>query len=153
MAAARSHSFFQLAQAIDAAFARWDLAHMHMFTLAGGTPVSELDQWDGVEPEGTLDSRATKLSRLQPGEQFAYVFDFGDDWAHLCTVGAERIDPLHQLGIVPDQPLAFWGWGTMPDQYGRRWAEDDGMSEVPKRPKTVLADLPPILPWWGPQAR
>ncbi len=26
-----------------------------------------------------------KLSRLHPGEQFAYVFDLGGDWAHLCT--------------------------------------------------------------------
>ncbi|WP_211335586.1 hypothetical protein [Lentzea flaviverrucosa] len=41
-AAARSHMFLQLAQAIDAAFARWDLSHLHMFTLADGTPVSRL---------------------------------------------------------------------------------------------------------------
>jgi len=25
------------------------------------------------------DSEATKLSRLTPGEQFAYLFDFGDN--------------------------------------------------------------------------
>jgi hypothetical protein len=49
-AAARSHTFGQLARAIDIAFARWDLAHMHMFTLADGTEVSELDHWDGEEP-------------------------------------------------------------------------------------------------------
>jgi hypothetical protein len=67
-------------------------------------------------------------------------------------VGAEPIDPLNRLGIVSDQQLPFWGWGTMPDQYGRRRA-DDGMSEVPKRPKTVLADLLSILPpGGGPQA-
>jgi hypothetical protein len=36
-AAARSHSFRQLANAIDLAFARWDLAHMQMFTLADKT--------------------------------------------------------------------------------------------------------------------
>ena len=150
-AAARSHSFLQLAQAIDTAFARWDLSHLHMFTLADGTPISMLDHWDGVEPEGTVDSRTTKLSRVKPGDQFAYVFDFGDDWAHLCTIGAERIDPLDQLGILPDRPLPFWGWGAMPDQYGRRWADDDGSSTVPKRPKNTLSDLPPILPWWGPR--
>jgi hypothetical protein len=40
--AARSHSFAQLATAVDLAFARWDLAHPHMFTLADGATVSPL---------------------------------------------------------------------------------------------------------------
>lgn len=39
-AAARSHTFRQLATAIDTAFARWDRAHLHQFTLADQTPVS-----------------------------------------------------------------------------------------------------------------
>jgi hypothetical protein len=78
------------------------------------------------------------------------VFDFGDDWTHLCTVGEERIDPLDELGILPDGPLPYWGWGAIPDQYGRRWDGDDGES-LPEDPR--LADLPPLLPWWGPQER
>src|SRR6266568_2900149 len=36
-AAARRHTFAQLAEAIDDAFARWDRAHLHDFTLADGT--------------------------------------------------------------------------------------------------------------------
>jgi hypothetical protein len=96
---------------------------------------------------------STKLSRLQPGDQFAYVFDFGDDWSHLCTVGGEKIDPANRLGIVPAQPLPYWGWGELPDQYGRRWADDDGSSRPPKAPKNPLRDLPPLLPWWGPRQR
>ncbi|MGH3518407.1 MAG: hypothetical protein ACRDQ7_13510, partial [Haloechinothrix sp.] len=64
------------------------------------------------EPEGTLDGRTTRLSRLQLGEQFAYVFDLGDDWAHLCTVADSRIDPYDTLGVVPDCPLPYWGWGV-----------------------------------------
>ncbi|MET7391814.1 hypothetical protein ACFYPT_41835 [Streptomyces sp. NPDC005529] len=55
--------------------------------------------------------RRAKRSRLRPGEQFAYVFDMGDDWAHLCTVGGQRIDPLEELGVVPDSPVPYWGWG------------------------------------------
>jgi hypothetical protein len=35
LAAARTHTFAQLATAIDDAFARWDRAHLHEFTLAG----------------------------------------------------------------------------------------------------------------------
>lgn len=150
-AAARSHSFGQLAEAIDTAFARWDLAHMHMFTLADGTEITAMEQWDGEAPEGSLDSDKTKLSRLTPGEQFAYVFDFGDDWAHLCTVAAQRVDPLDELGILSTEPLPSFGWGELPDQYGRRWNNDDGGSPEPKRPARPLADLPPILPWWGPR--
>jgi Plasmid pRiA4b ORF-3-like protein len=152
-AAARSHSFGQFADAIDLAFARWDLAHMHMFTLADRTEITVLRQWDGAAPEGSLDSEATKLSRLAPGEQFAYLFDFGDDSAHLCTVATQRIDPLDEIGVVPSEPLPYFGWGNLPDQYGRRWDADDGESPEPKRPKGLLTDLPPILPWWGPRQR
>ena len=59
-----------------------------------------------------------KLSRLQPGEQFAYVFDFGDDWANLCIVGARRIDPVEVLGILPDTPPPYWGGATFPTSTG-----------------------------------
>ena len=105
-AAARSHTFAQLAHAIDTAFARWDLAHMHMFTLADGTPITALEQWDGDAPDGSLDSLTTKLNRLTPGEQFAYVFDFGDDWAHLCTIDGQKIDPLDTTGFTPARSSA-----------------------------------------------
>ena len=67
-AAARSHTFDQLATAIDLAFARWDLAHMHTFTQLGGAQATPLDQWDGDAPDGSVDSATTKLSRLKPGE-------------------------------------------------------------------------------------
>jgi len=91
------------------------------------------------------------LARLRAGEQFPYVFDFGDDWTHPSTVGAERIDPLDELAIFPEMPLPYWGWGAIPDQYGRRWDTDDGETPPPEAPG--LADLPPLLPWWGPQDR
>ncbi len=148
-AAARSHTFAQLARAIDTAFARWDLAHMDMFTMADGIEVTPLAQWDGDAPAGSLDSSITKLSRLTPGEQFAYVFDFGDDWAHLCTIHDRKIDPIDTLGYMPAAPTTYWGWGNLPDQYGRGWNGDDGESSPPKPPNRPLADLPPILPWWG----
>ena len=149
-AAARSHSFRQLADAIDDAFARWDRSHLQEFTLAGQTRLCRPDpDWE-IEGEITEDYQRVKLSRLQPGEQFVYVFDLGDDWAHLCTVGAQRIDPVEALGIVPDQPLPYWGWGDIPDQYRRRWDGDDGESAQPADPG--LADLPPLRPGWGPPA-
>ena len=149
-AAARSHTFEQLADAIDDAFARWDRSHIQEFTLSDSTRLTVPDpDWDLLDVV-TLDYRQVKLSRLETDEQFVYVFDLGDDWAHLCTVGPRRIDPLDTLGIVPDRPLPYWGWGDIPDQYRRRWDGDDGETPMPKDP--TLADLPPLRPDWGPGA-
>jgi hypothetical protein len=147
LAAARTHTFAQLATAINDAFARWDRAHLHEFTLADGQrigrPNPDFDTTDRV-----LDDRRTTLGRLRAGEQVVYVFDFGDDWTHLCTVGDRRVDPLDTLGVLPEIPLPYFGWGDLPDQYGRRWASDDGDSPPPPDPGT--GDLPPLRLWWGP---
>jgi hypothetical protein len=150
-AAAKSHTFADLADAIDAAFARWDRSHLHEFLLADGTRLSVPDpDWD--EPDEALDDRRTKLSKLERGEQFVYTFDLGDDWAHLCTVGDDWIDPAEERGIVSRGPLPCGGWGEIPDQYGRRWDVDDGASLHPPNPG--LTDLPPLRPSWGsPESR
>lgn len=147
LVAARRTTFRQLADAIDDAFARWDRSHLHMFTLADGIEISPLQWWGGEEPDGMLDGDKVTLSRLKPGERFAYVFDLGDHWAHLCTVAERRADPLEALGVVPAKPLPCWGWGSLPDQHGRRFNGDDGESDPPPDPHG--ADLPPILPGWG----
>ena len=86
-AASRSHTFAQLADAINAAFARWDHAHLYQFTMADGRAIG-LPDLDDIEE--VLDAKATKLLTLKPGERFAFEFDFGDGWTHLCTVGDER---------------------------------------------------------------
>lgn len=93
MIASRSTTFEQLATAIDDAFARWDRPHLHEFTLTDGTPISPASAWDGDGAEGTLDGCKARLGRLQLGKQFAYVFDLGDGWKHLCTVADGRADP------------------------------------------------------------
>jgi hypothetical protein len=66
----------------------------------------------------------------------------------VCTVGAGRIDPVEVLAILPDTPLPYRGWGDIPDQYGRRWDDDDGESPPPRNPG--FADLPRLRPHWGP---
>jgi hypothetical protein len=142
-AASRTHTIAQLAMAIDEAFARWDRSHLYEFELADGRRVGTPDGED--EDDELLDGRTLNLSGLGNGEQFVYTFDLGDNWAHLCTVAEHRIDPLDQLGIEPDHPLPYWGWGDIPDQYGRRWDGDDG--EGPPPPNPGLACLPPLQPW------
>lgn len=144
-ATTRTHSFAQLAIAIDDAFARWDRSHLHEFELSDGTRIGTPDPEWGTDD--MVDETRENLSRLQAAEQFIYVFDLGDDWTHLCTVGA-TVDPLDALGLVPDAPMPYFGWGNIPDQYGRTWDGEDGASPTPLDPE--LADLPPLRPWWGP---
>jgi len=112
--ASRSASFEQLAEAIDGAFARWDRSHLHEFTLADGTPISPLRWRDGEEPDGMIDGSTARLGRLRLGEQFAYVFDLGDNWQHLCTVAPRLADPLETLGTVPDRPVPCGGGALSP---------------------------------------
>jgi hypothetical protein len=148
-AASRAHTFEQLSTAIDDAFARWDRSHLWAFQFPGDLRIEIPDPEGEFDlPGEVLDARRTRLGRLEPGEQFVYEFDFGDSWMHVCTVGDKRIDPEETLGITPDTPLAYWGWGQIPDQYGRRWDGDDGESPVP--PDPGISDLPPFFPWWPP---
>jgi hypothetical protein len=96
-------------------------SHLQEFILADGRRLYDPDpDWE-IEGELSEDYRRVKLSRLHPGEQFAYVSNLGDDWAHLCTAGARRIDPAEVLGILPETPLPYRGWGDIPDQYRHRW--------------------------------
>jgi hypothetical protein len=65
-AAARSHSFAQLATAIDDAFARWDRAHLHMFDLGGGEGLLIDRYWDDPPDNSRVDD-TVKLSTLTGG--------------------------------------------------------------------------------------
>jgi hypothetical protein len=66
-----------------------------------------------------VDAARTKLNTLALGERFAFEFDLGDGWTHLCTVGDESIDPVEAFGITPREPLPYFECGAIPDQYGR----------------------------------
>lgn len=145
-AAAGRHTFWDLANAINVGFGRWDHSHMSEFALADGSHISHTEPWTDP-PEGTIEIREEKLSRLSLGEQFAYTFDFGDQWIHLCTVGSEKVDPESEFALVPEMPLPYFGWGDLPDQYGRRWSDEVDDDHPPPDPRG--ADLPPLLPDWG----
>jgi len=120
-----SHMFEQLAEAIDAASARWDQAHLHEFELADGRRIGLPDEELGDELE-LLDHAQLHVAReVGPGEEFGYVFDLGDDWQHRCVVQEEKADPLEEYGRAPAAPVAILGWGSIPDQYGRRSFEDE----------------------------
>jgi hypothetical protein len=139
-----SHTFMDLANAINDAFARWDRSHLSMFTLADGRVIT--DEETGAEMAGSsirgpiiapIDMATAKVARmLEAGAEFQFTYDLGDSWMHRCVVGEVKVDPLEVLRVRPDVPLPYWGWGSIPDQYGRRWAADDGVSRAPGRPAT-----------------
>lgn len=136
-----SHTFGDLAEAINDAFARWDRSHLSVFTLADGRIITDEDTGAEFATMGAgpvlvpLDIATTKVARtLEPGAEFQFTFDLGDNWTHRCVLGEQKIDPMEVLGIRPTVPLPYFGWGTIPDQYGRRWAQDDGESRPPRRP-------------------
>jgi len=124
-----AHTFAELANAIDRAFARWDLSHLHEFRLLDGRRIvmEDADEFEEVPPADDLDERANSLGSigLSSGDTFVYVFDLGDDWEHACTVLRADVDPEEEAGIVPSEILPIFGWGTIPDQYGGLSPDDD----------------------------
>lgn len=124
-----AHTFAELASAIDRAFARWDLTHLHEFCLLDGRRIvmEGADEFEEVAAARPLDEGAHSLSSvgLRSGDTFVYVFDLGDDWEHGCTVLRTDVDPKDEVGIVPSEILSIFGWGTIPDQYGRLSPDDD----------------------------
>ncbi|MFF5175917.1 hypothetical protein ACFY3U_25285 [Micromonospora sp. NPDC000089] len=144
-AAGAAHTFAELAEAIDVAFGRWDLGHLRMFVLPGQVELSWSAWRDGPAFPGTLDGRSCRLDLLRPGDSFAYLFDLGADWTHLCTVRpADEACP-----VAPGAPRPLRGWGLLPDQYGRRLPDEPARPGQARRSAAMLADLPPILPSWG----
>ena len=145
-ALARSHTFAELATAIDVAFGRWDLAHAWRFELPRGFSVVPATA-QGLGAEATSLPESSRLSRLALGDAFVYELGDRSPWVHVCRVGATRIDPLEELGDSPPEPTAYDGWGVLPDQYLRRFEGDDGTTPLPPDPRN--RDLPPLRPGWG----
>jgi hypothetical protein len=146
-----SHTFRDLAEAINEAFARWDRSHLHLFSFTDGQQILPEPAFDDLD-DLALDDASERLRRLSPGERFAFVFDLGDDWTHLCTVGPRTIDIVEVTGNTRTTPTVIEGWGSIPDQYGRRWEADDGNDRLPSAPDPPTSDLPPLMPGWGEDA-
>ena len=126
-AAARSHKFGELADAIDTAFARWDRSHLYKFELADGRLIgqAEFDDFD----VGFIDGVPRPNCRRCPWVSSSSMSSTSAIVGPICArCRFSRIDPESELGLVPRSPLPYWGWGAIPTQYGRRWDSDDGDS-------------------------
>ncbi|PWU47182.1 hypothetical protein DLE60_19235 [Micromonospora globispora] len=139
------HTFAELAEAIDVAFGRWDLAHLRMLRPAG----RDRAQLVGLAGRAGLPRHPRRpvppARPAAPGTSFAYVFDLGEDWTHMCTVR-----PADDRWPAPPQaPRPLCGWGSVPDQYGRNFADARPAAGPPGRSAAMFADFPAILPIWG----
>jgi Plasmid pRiA4b ORF-3-like protein len=117
-----SVTLLELGEAIDSSLGRWDLSAKCEFKV--GKKRYSIDE-EGDPNETTLDQVGMKA-----GTKFSYVFNLGDGWSHQCLV--KNVAPhLYRMfdGWKPDGPVAVYGWGSMPDQYGVDYRTDDGPVE------------------------
>jgi pRiA4b ORF-3-like protein len=151
------HTFADLADAIDTAFARWDLTPPHTFEVAGRhlwSDVTLADRGTRAEPSAAVQVGEV---RLRAGTTFRYLFDLGERWEHLCEVERVDVDPLAEYGDAPELPVPVFGWGAIPDQYGREREDEDDELDVydEQRPPVSVIDQPlsdsrpptPADPW------
>ncbi|HEY6203926.1 MAG TPA: hypothetical protein VI056_12905 [Candidatus Limnocylindria bacterium] len=89
--------------------------------------MEEADELEESASTRHFDERVHTLSSmgLSSGDTFTYIFDLGDEWEHGCTVLRVDVDPEEEAGSVPSEILAIFGWGSIPDQYGRLSLDDD----------------------------
>ena len=113
------HSFEELGDSINHAFARWDQSPPFLFQLADGRQIG----WEAGP--GTEDAGEVEVLRtVKPGDAFSFIFDPHEDWAHRCLVEAEPFD-LSGDDDPPPIPVPVYGWGTIPDQFGRNNEDDE----------------------------
>ena len=116
------HTFADLADGIDASFGRWDPMQAHEFDVDGRILVGGAGDEELSEDAAYSDDVALDELKGRPGFAFRYAFDPGEGWAHECEVVATDVD------VDPDDEaddvVAVFGWGTIPDQYGRETPDD-----------------------------
>jgi hypothetical protein len=75
--------------------------------------------------EGAEEQGLAAFEPVEPGDEFQYVFDLGGNWSHRCVLDSAKADPRSEYGVIPPRPVAIWGWGSIPEQYGRESFEGD----------------------------
>ncbi|MCG7320846.1 plasmid pRiA4b ORF-3 family protein [Arsenicicoccus bolidensis] len=120
-------TYAALAEGIDRAFGRYDLAHLVQFEFDDGLVVTDeetIEELDDGSGSPRYEPLERPLAELTVGVTFTYTFDLGDNWLHQCEVL-----PTKDAQAVPGGPvrqvMPFDGWGDLPDQYGRDLDPDD----------------------------
>ena len=116
----KSATLYKLHKAIISAF-EFEDDHAHAFFM-------DNHYWSGYAAFFSMkmrgDERLTKSYKLEKlnlskGDQFKYVFDFGDEWRFQCKV-------LRELDEQLDIPCVIRSVGESPEQY-LQWADEDWM--------------------------
>jgi hypothetical protein len=97
----------------------WDDPHLYSFWLDGefwGDPATEYTAPEELEEGQQSAQIALERLDLRPGQQIAYIFDFGDEWRVLLTVAA--------LAAEGPVPWIVERRGEAPPQYPD-YAEDE----------------------------
>ena len=90
------HTMEDLAVAIDIAFARWDLSHLHEFVFPDGRRygIPDDDPAGPLLEDNTIDYARHRVGAVvRKGEEFEYIFDFGAGWRHRCRVTGDGLNP------------------------------------------------------------
>ena len=119
-------TLYRLSEAILDAFGFED-DHLHQFGMdnrlwdSRDVYVSDPEELEEPKSRGTRRKKLGALG-LEPGKQFKYLFDFGDEWAFQCKV----------LRVLPEgtpEPVVVRSRGEAPRQYGNGeepdWEDDD----------------------------
>lgn len=71
----------------------WEDSHLHEFEL-GGQRFKLPHPDDAFDEFPSLDSKKAKVNKvLEEGDEFIYIYDFGDNWHHrVCVTQVEWID-------------------------------------------------------------
>jgi len=103
----------------------WDDPHLYSFFLDGefwADPASEYTSPDEIEEGQRSAVVALEELGLEPGQEIAYVFDFGDQWRVLLTVA--------DLASVDEAlPCIVERRGDPPPQYPDYDGEEIGIDE------------------------
>lgn len=118
----------------------WDDCHLHQFEV-NGVHYADLEHL----LEDITDEARRTLARMQPGDQIAYWYDFGDDWWHDIVVeSVDRPDPAlsyprcvtGRRAAPPEDSGGPWGFAELmsaltDDQHPahemyRRWMDQIG---------------------------
>ena len=115
-----SHTFNDLADAVNAAFGRWDRSHLSLFTLDDGRLVT--DGETGAEQAGSIDGPIIGLvdiavakvaQTLDQGAECRFTFDLGDQWSR--SAPCRRSSQSIRTGVrSPARSAAFSTSATCP---------------------------------------
>ena len=122
------HTFAEFAEGVDASLGRWDPTPEHEFEVEGRLLASDPDAVGVLLPVAdATDSETVTLGDvgLRRGSRFTYLFDPRQRWIHQCQVEETALDPFTLVEEEPELPIPVFGWGDVPDQYGRIDEDDD----------------------------